>query len=96
MGCEAECELLLSRDERGSRALRCTVLHVHAQLPDGYYEALFGAQSAFLRHGDGAWSTGIAWAVIPERKKADPIAEPSITGWTRTLAGNRPIWEPSI
>jgi hypothetical protein len=87
MGCEAECELLVSRAEPGSRAVRCIVSDAPASLPDGYYEATFLGQSAFLHRGDGAWSIGIAWAVIPLRKKADPISEPFLAEWMRMLAG---------
>jgi hypothetical protein len=87
MGCEVECALLVRGGERASGPIRCTVLHAPDWLDDGYYEAIFGGQSAFLHLGHGAWSIGIAWARIPSRKKADPIAEPFIAEWTRSLAG---------
>jgi hypothetical protein len=77
---------MVSRAEPGSRAMRCKVLHAPAWLPDGYYEATFREQSAFVHRAQGAWSVGIAWAVFPARKKTDPAAEPFLAEWIRTLA----------
>ncbi|HEY3707414.1 MAG TPA: hypothetical protein VGL22_20300 [Terracidiphilus sp.] len=84
MGCEADCVLLVSRDERQAR--HCTILQVPDEVPDGYYEVRFRKQTAFLRRRDGLWGTGIAWAEIPARKRtAHP--EPFVAQWMRTLAG---------
>jgi hypothetical protein len=87
MGYRVACKLLVSRAEPESRAMRCEVLEAPAGLPDGYYEALFSDQSAFLRRGQGAWAVGIAWAAIPSRVKPEPDALPFVAEWTRTLAG---------
>ena len=82
MGWNLECALLVSRDQRGSR--RCTVLHAPDWLPDGYYEASFRGQSAFLQRKQSAWSIGIAWAEMPSRRKAARAAEPQIAEWMRS------------
>jgi hypothetical protein len=83
MGCEMECALLVSREERQAR--HCTVLHAADWLPDGYYEASFLNQTAFLRRRHGAWSTGIAWAELPARNKA-ATRESFAPEWMRTRA----------
>jgi hypothetical protein len=87
MGYEVACTLLVSRADRKARAMRCEILDAPIELPDGYYEALFSDQSAFLRRGQGAWGVGIAWAAIPTRVKSEPDALPFVAEWTRTLAG---------
>jgi hypothetical protein len=86
MGYKVACTLLVSRAERDARAMRCEVLEAPEGLPDGYYEALFSDQSAFLRRDKGAWGVGIAWAAIPSRVKPEPDALPFVAEWTRTLA----------
>jgi len=86
-GYEVACTLLISRCESGALAMRCNVLDAPTWLPDGYYEALFDDQSAFLRRCQGAWSLGIAWAASPRRAQPMREEEPFIAEWTRTLAG---------
>jgi hypothetical protein len=87
MGNQVACTLLVSRAERDARAMRCEVLEAPVGMPDGYYEALFSDQSAFLRRVQGVWGVGIAWAAIPSRVKPEPDALPFVAEWTRTLAG---------
>lgn len=86
MGWQAECALLLSRCDRDLRATRCTVLHAPEWLPDGYYEATFREQSAFLHRSHGAWSVGIPWTVLPARPKPEAVTETFVAEWMRTLA----------
>jgi hypothetical protein len=68
MGCEVDCALLVSHQER--RAKHCTVLHAPDWLPDGYYQAAFRGLTAFLRRRQGAWSTGPAWSEVPVARRA--------------------------
>ena len=86
-GYEVACSLLISRCDNGALAMRCTVLDAPAWLPDGYYEALFDDQSAFLRRCQGAWSVGIAWAATPRLEQPRREEEPFVPEWTRPLAG---------
>ncbi len=87
-GYEVACTLLVSRCEGGALAMRCSIQDAPDWLPDGYYEALFSDQSAFLRRCQGSWSTGIAWAAVPPRNQPGRREEePFIAEWTRTLAG---------
>jgi hypothetical protein len=85
-GYEVACKLLVSRSEDEALAMRCAVLDAASWLPDGYYEALFSDQSAFLRRSQGVWSTGIAWAVFPPRPHSAPDHSPSADGSSRSIA----------
>lgn len=85
-GYDVACTLLISRCDTGALAMRCAILDAPDWLPDGYYEALFEDQSAFLRRCEGAWTVGIAWAAIPRRTQAAQ-EEPFVAEWTRSLAG---------
>jgi hypothetical protein len=86
MGWEVDCALLVIGVGRRPSYTRCTILQAPEWLPDGYYEASFRGQSAFLHRGNGAWSVGVPWLqVSPHRKAARP--ETSLPEWVRTLAG---------
>jgi hypothetical protein len=85
-GYEVACKLLVSRSENEALAMRCTVLDTASWLPDGYYEALFSDQSAFLRRSQGVWGTGIAWVVLPARRHSTPDQPPSVDEPTRSVA----------
>lgn len=65
MGSEVECSLIATRSESmsGSSATftKCALLDAPIWLPDGYYEATFCGQSAFLHRMNGVWSVGVPW-----------------------------------
>ena len=87
MGCDVDCTLLITRPARQKMYSHCTVLQAPRWLPDGYYEATFLGQSAFLHRGNGAWSVGVPWERLPSTRKAVPEAEHPVPEWMRTLAG---------
>lgn len=74
MGCEVECALIASRSESlGASSptfTKCAILEAPLWLPDGYYEATFCGQSAFLHRVNGTWSVGIPWPQVPARRFA--------------------------
>jgi hypothetical protein len=85
MGCEIDCLLIATRSESANAAnvmfTRCTILDAPLWLPDGYYEAVFSHQSAFLHRLNGVWSVGIPWrqdeaAAAESADYARVIAEP--------------------
>jgi hypothetical protein len=65
MGCEVNCSLIATRSESANAAnvlfTRCAILDAPLWLSDGYYEAAFDGQSAFLHRLNGVWSVGIPW-----------------------------------
>jgi len=65
MGCEVDCSLIATRSDSmqdGSAPFtKCAILDAPLWLPDGYYEASFGDQSAFLHRVNGVWSVGVPW-----------------------------------
>jgi hypothetical protein len=71
MGCEAECSLIATRSNSLSgeawHYTKCAVLDDALWLPDGYYEAIFCGQSAFLHRVNGTWGVGIPWREDPGR-----------------------------
>ena len=79
--------MLLTSGEQEARVSRCSVIDAPDELPDGYYEARFSDQSAFLRRFNRAWGTGIAWVVTTSGRQSEPNAEPSVPEWTRRRAG---------
>lgn len=46
---------------------KCAILEAPPFLPDGYYEASFCGQSAFLHRLNGSWSLGVPWPQTPVR-----------------------------
>jgi hypothetical protein len=86
MGCHAGCTLLLTSGQQRPRVKRCSVMNAPDGLPNGYYEARFSDQSAFLRRVNGIWGTGIAWASIPTRSQPQSKRAPSVAEWTRKRA----------
>jgi len=91
MGCEAECSLIATRSDNANPAnamfTRCAILEAPLWLPDGYYEATFIGQSAFLHRVNGVWSAGVPWrhgqalAVEPvERGRANAESAPGSIG----------------
>lgn len=71
MGCEAECSLIATRSDSLNGAAgtytKCAVTDAPLWFPDGYYEAIFCGQSAFLHRVNGTWSVGIPWREDPGR-----------------------------
>lgn len=71
MGCEMECSLIATRTDGlkgpGATFSQCAVLDAPMWLPDGYYEATFSGQSAFLHRVNGVWGVGIPWRQRAER-----------------------------
>jgi len=65
MGYEVECSLIATRSGSPSAVTptfsRCAILDAPLWLPDGYYEATFCGQSAFLHRVNRAWSVGVPW-----------------------------------
>lgn len=65
MGCEVDCSLIATRGDsmQGMSApfTKCAILDAPLWLPDGYYEATFCGQSAFLHRVNGVWSVGVPW-----------------------------------
>lgn len=73
MGCEVGCSLIVTRSESlngaGGTYTKCAVLDAPLWLPDGYYEAVFCGQSAFLHRVNRTWSVGIPWRDEPVRSR---------------------------
>lgn len=72
MSCEVECALLVTR-ATGQRTVlyaRCAVLQAPEWLPDGYYEATFCGQSAFLHRLHGDWGVGVPWLLSASQQHA--------------------------
>ena len=83
MSCEADCALLVTRAEgpgqRAAMYARCVVVQAPEWLPDGYYEAIFCGQSAFLHRRGGEWSEGVPWLLSsPERQNPKHRVSPGL------------------
>jgi len=83
MGCEVDCALLVTRAAgQGQLAAvyaRCAVLQAPEWLPDGYYEATFCGQSAFLHRDAGQWGEGVPWLLsASERPRLERRLSPGL------------------
>lgn len=76
VGCEVRCLLMATRSEcadaENAIFTRCAILEAPLWLSDGYYEAVFCGQSAFLQRRNGIWSVGVPW-----RQRGPAAAEPA-------------------
>lgn len=76
MGCDAECSLIVTRVDAlkgtGDTYTKCAILDAPLWLPDGYYEAVFSGQSAFLHRVNGVWSVGIPWRQEAKHLESTP------------------------
>jgi hypothetical protein len=86
MGHSVECRVMVTRSdmqrESAPAYVRCGMLDAPADLPDGYYEAVFCGHTAFMHRANGCWSVGIPWRQFAARDGAGAgqSAEPSPRG----------------